>query len=91
MKLKVKYLYQQLASHVSVILIAFLILSLLFSHYVEQFVYDTKTEELSTYGQTILRDLDLNPRNSTNTLQAYEHVLNGRDIQYILLDRKSVV
>lgn len=89
--MKVKYLYQQLASHVSVILIAFLILSLLFTHYVEQFVYDNKTEELSTYGQTILRDLDRNPRNSTNTLQAYEHVLNGRDIQYILFDQESAI
>lgn len=89
--MKVKYLYQQLASHVSVILIAFLILSLLFSHYVVQFVYDNKTEELSTYGQTILRDLNRNPRNSTNTLQAYEHVLNGRDIQYILFDQKSTI
>ncbi len=89
--MKVKYFYQQLASHVSVILIAFLILSLLFSHYVERFVYDSKTEELSTYGQTILRDLDRNPRNSTNTLQAYEHVLNGRDIQYILFDQESAI
>ncbi|MFJ7935226.1 ATP-binding protein [Sporosarcina sp. NPDC096371] len=91
MKVKVKYLYQQLASHVSVIVIAFLILSLLFSHYVEQFVYDSKTEELATYGQTILRDLDRNPRNTTGTLQAYEHVLDGRDIQYILFDEQSAI
>ena len=53
--MKVKYLYQQLVSHFSVIVIAFLLLSLLFSHYVEQFVYDNKTEELATYGQSILR------------------------------------
>ena len=53
--MKIKYLYQQLTSHVSVIVIAFLIISLLFSHYVEKFVYNNKTEELATYGQTILR------------------------------------
>ena len=69
--MKVKYLYQQLASHVSVIVIAFLILSLLFSHYVEQFVYDNKTEELTTYGQTFYEIL-----NETSEIQTalYKHM-----------------
>jgi signal transduction histidine kinase len=89
--MKIRYLYQQLLSHFSVIVIAFLLLSLLFSHYVEQFVYNNKTEELATYGQTILRDIDRNPRNSTNTLQSYGHVLDGRDIQYILFDEQSAI
>ena len=62
--MKIKYLYQQLASHLSVIIVAFLILSLLFSHYVEKFVYDTKTEELVTYGSNILNDIERNQRNS---------------------------
>ena len=61
--MKIKYLYQQLLSHFSVIVIAFLLLSLLFSHYVEQFVYDSKTEELATYGETILRDIQADKRN----------------------------
>lgn len=89
--MRIKYIYQQLASHVSVIVIAFLILSLLFSHYVEQFVYTNKTDELTTYGQTILRDIDRNPRNSTSILQSYGHVLDGRDIQYSLFDEKSAI
>lgn len=89
--MKIKYLHQQLASHISVIVIAFLILSLLFSHYVEQFVYHNKTDELATYGQTILQDIDRNPRNSTSILQSYGHVLDGRDIQYSLFDDKSAI
>lgn len=87
--MKIKYLYQQLASHLSVIIIAFLILSLLFSHYVEKFVYDTKTEELASYGQNILRDIELDSRNPKNTLESYDHVLDGREIQYILFNEKS--
>jgi signal transduction histidine kinase len=89
--MKVKYLYQQLLSHFSVIVIAFLLLSLLFSHYVEQFVYDSKTEELATYGQTILHDIQQDQRNSNRILQSYGHVLNGRDIQYSLFDEKSTI
>ncbi|MCG7335311.1 HAMP domain-containing histidine kinase [Sporosarcina sp. ACRSM] len=89
--MKIKYLYQQLASHVSVIVIAFLILSLLFSHYVEQFVYTNKTDELAAYGQTILRDIERNPRNSSSILQSYGLVLDGRDIQYSLFDERSAI
>ena len=89
--MKIKYLYQQIASHVSVIVIAFLLLSLLFSHYVEQFVYDNKTEELTLYGHNILQDIERNQRNSGQTLREYGRVLDGRDIQYSLFDEKSVI
>ena len=89
--MKIKYLYQQIASHLSVIIIAFLILSLLFSHYVENFVYDSKTTELATYGENILDDIKRDGRNSRSILKSYEHVLDGRDIQYILFDEKTAI
>ncbi len=89
--MKIKYLYQQLTSHFSVIIISFLILSLLFSHYVEQFVYDNKTEELTTYGQSILQEITSDQRNSRSILQSYGHVLDGRDIQYSLFDEHSAI
>ena len=89
--MKIKYLYQQLASHLSVIIVAFLILSLLFSHYVEKFVYDAKTEELVTYGSNILNDIERNQRNSNAVLRQYENVLDGRDIQYSLFNEKSAI
>lgn len=89
--MKIKYLYQQIASHLSVIIIAFLILSLLFSHYVEKFVYDSKTDELAAYGQSILEDIEQDARNSRSILKSYEHVLDGRDIQYILFDEKTAI
>lgn len=89
--MKIKYLYQQIASHISVIIIAFLLLSLLFSHYVEKFVYDSKTDELVTYGQNILYDIERDGRNSRNILQSYGQVLDRRDIQYVLFDEKSAI
>ncbi|BAQ09229.1 sensor histidine kinase [Bacillus sp. OxB-1] len=89
--MKVKVLYQQLASHISVILIAFLLLSLLLSHYIERFVYDNKTEELTLYGKEILRDIERDRPNSNRILQSYGHVLNGRDIQYSLFDENSAI
>lgn len=75
----------------SVIVISFLLISLLISHYVEQFVYDNKTEELSSYGQSILQDFENNQQNSANILKNYGHVLQGRDIQYSLFDERSAI
>lgn len=89
--MKVKYLYQQLASHISVIVVAFLILSLLFSHYVEKFVYDTKTEELANYGESILADIEANRQRSNTILRQYENVLDNRDIQYSLFNEHSEI
>ena len=56
--MKFRYIYQQIVSHISIIIVAFLVLSLLFAHYVETLVYTNKTEELSDYGKNIIRDLE---------------------------------
>lgn len=89
--MKLKYLYQQLGSHVSVILIAFLILSLLFSQFVERFVYENKAEELISYGQNILQDLERSQLGSQKVLGEYGRVLAGRDIEYSLFDEHSAI
>lgn len=90
MKIRMKYLYQQLLSHVSVIVIAILILSLLFSHFIENLIYQDKTDELTAYGKNVLADLEQN-YDSESTLQEYGHVLAGRDIQYSLFDPSSAI
>ncbi|MBS4178979.1 sensor histidine kinase [Lederbergia citrea] len=91
--MKIKYLYQQLASHVSVIIIAFLILSLLFSQFVERFVYENKIDELTSYGNNILHDLERSRGGGPQqvVLQEYGRVLAGRDIQYSLFDEESTI
>ncbi len=73
------------------IIVAFLILSLVFSQYVEKFVYDSKTEELVTYGKNILSDMERNQFNSSSILKSYGHILDGRDIQYSLFNENSVI
>lgn len=89
--MKVKYLYQQLFSHLSVIIIAFVILSLLFSQFVEQFVYDNKIDELTTYGDNILNDMETTTRGSQKVLGEYSTVLAGRDILFSLFDEESKI
>ncbi|MEK3889214.1 sensor histidine kinase [Bacillus sp. FSL K6-3431] len=89
--MKIKYVYQQLASHIGVLLIAFLILSLLFTQFVEKLVYENKIEELTSYGNNILGDLESNQGRSQQVLQQYGNVLAGREIQYSLFDTNAAI
>src|SRR3954470_16420271 len=85
--MKVKYIYQQIISHISVIIVAFLVLSLLFAHYVETLVYTNKAQELSEYGENIIKDLERN-RDDGAILNNYSHVLAGRKIEYMIFDER---
>lgn len=84
--MKVKYIYQQFLSHISIIIVAFLILSLVFTQYVETLVYKNKTEELISYGENILRDLDRGSEGPNQVINQYARVLFGRDIQFSVFD-----
>lgn len=85
--MRIKYFYQLIASHLSILLIAFLILSLLFANYVEDFAYQEKAEELESYGQRILEELEA-PRPGSN-LQPYVSILRAQNINFIVFDQQS--
>lgn len=87
--MKIKYFYQQFVSHISVIIVAFLVLSLLFTQYIERAVYQNKVEELTTYGENILRDFERNPFGREQILNQYFDVLKNRQIQFAVFDQRS--
>ena len=76
-----------MGSHLSVLLISFLILSLLFVRFVEDFAYEDKAEELENYGQQILTDLE-SPRPAEN-LEQYVSILQAQNINFIVFDQQS--
>lgn len=85
--MRIKYFYQLIASHLSILLVAFLILSLLFANYVEDFAYQEKAEELESYGERILEVLEA-PRPGSN-LQSYVSILQAQNINFIVFDQQS--
>ena len=89
MVMKVKYFYQQFISHISIIIVAFLLLSLVFTHYVETLVYENKTEELISYGDNIRRDLQRGNERADQVINQYARVLFGRDIQFSVFDENA--
>jgi signal transduction histidine kinase len=84
--MKIKYLYQQVLSHISVLLVAFIVLSLLFTQYMETLVYKDKTDELISYGENILRDLERGNERPEQVINQYARVLFGREIQFSVFD-----
>lgn len=68
---------------------AFLILSLVFAHYVEGLVYQNKVDELKSYGENILEDIATSATPSIRVLNQYGTVLNGRNISFSIFDEKG--
>jgi signal transduction histidine kinase len=89
--MKIKYIYQQFLSHISIIIVAFLLLSLLFAHYIENLVYQNKVEELTSFGQNVLNDFQ-DPRiNPDGILVQYHNVLRGRNILLSVFDQYGTI
>ncbi|WML40071.1 HAMP domain-containing sensor histidine kinase [Neobacillus sp. OS1-2] len=88
--MKFKYIYQQFFSHISVIIVAFLLLSMLFTHYMENLIYENKAEELISFGKAILTDLKEAPVASDEILNQYSNVLAARNTSFSLFDQDGV-
>ncbi|MBO0962046.1 HAMP domain-containing histidine kinase [Neobacillus sp. MM2021_6] len=88
--MKFKYIYQQFFSHISVIVVAFLLLSMLFTHYMENLIYENKAEELISFGKAILTDLKEAPVASDEILNQYSNVLAARNTSFSLFDQDGV-
>lgn len=85
-QVKIKYFYQLLISHISILIMAFLLLSLLFTQFVQNYVFQNKTEELNAYGEQVLKELSVRPVGNERFLEEYSQLLRARNINYYLFD-----
>lgn len=88
-QIRIKYFSQQFISHISIIIVAFLVLSLLFSQYVGNLVYENKSDELISYGEAILSDIERNPIATDQIISQYSNVLRSRKISFSMFDQKA--
>ncbi|WP_244889038.1 sensor histidine kinase [Neobacillus drentensis] len=86
-RMKFRYIYQQFFSHISIIIVAFLVLSLLFAHYVENLVYENKANELISYGKSILSDIEQTPQATESIINRYSSVLVTRKMSFSMFDQ----
>ncbi|PLR77550.1 sensor histidine kinase [Bacillus sp. V3-13] len=89
--MKIKYFYQLLISHIGILILAFLILSLLFSQFVENYIFENKVEELNAYGEQVLSDVSSRLDGDERYLLHYSQMLNARNIRFFLFDSEGRV
>ncbi|SFA80430.1 MULTISPECIES: cell wall metabolism sensor histidine kinase WalK [unclassified Bacillus (in: firmicutes)] len=89
--MKFKYFHQLLLSHISVLLIAFFLLWLLFYSFLESFIYQNKVEELQSFGVQIITDLTDPTEVSPSFLKHYNDLLQARNIRFYLFDGSGKV
>ncbi|MBU8880062.1 HAMP domain-containing histidine kinase [Bacillus sp. FJAT-29790] len=89
--MKVKFFYQLLFSHISILILALLILSLSFSQFVENYIFQNKVEELDSFGEQILTDLTIRLEGDERFLSEYSQLLDARHIKYILFNHDGKV
>ncbi|WAA09320.1 sensor histidine kinase [Fervidibacillus albus] len=89
--MKFKYLYQQMLSHIGIILLSFTMVTIVVSQYMESLVFQNKEEELIQYGDSLLSELNSSLFTDTRILSRYENVLQTRNISFYLLDEEGKV
>ncbi len=82
--MKINYLFQQIGTHIIILLSAFAIVSLVFTSYLDDLIYNEKTDELISYGENILTDLER--EGPVQVINRYAEVLFGRNIQFSVFD-----
>jgi signal transduction histidine kinase len=88
-QIRIKYFSQQFISHISIIIVAFLVLSLLFAHYVGNLVYEEKADELISYGKAIISDIERNPIATDQIITQYSNTLRSRKISFSMFDQEA--
>ena len=88
-QIRIKYFSQQFISHISIIIVAFLVLSILFAHYVGNLVYDEKADELISYGKAIISDIERNPIATDQIINQYSNTLRSRKISFSMFDQEA--
>ncbi|MBS4188732.1 HAMP domain-containing histidine kinase [Bacillus sp. FJAT-49705] len=89
--MKIKFFYQLLISHISILILAFIILTLSFSQFVESYIFQNKVEELEAYGDQILKELTVRMEGEDQFLAEYSQLLDTRHIKYLLFNNEGKV
>jgi len=89
--MRIKFFYQLLISQISILILAFMILSLSFSQFVENYIFQNKVEELEDYGEQILTDLTVRFEGTEEFLSEYSQILDTRHIQYLLFNYEGKI
>ncbi|HDX9578560.1 TPA: HAMP domain-containing histidine kinase [Bacillus pseudomycoides] len=89
---KIKYFYQLLFSYIFVFLVAFILLSVMFLRLAENLAYETKVEELTSYGTKIIDELEKKEMDvHVVKLKHFSSLLRARDTKFFIFNEKGEI
>ncbi|WP_167628891.1 two component system sensor histidine kinase PieS [Listeria valentina] len=91
--MKFKYVYQLFATQFIILLATCLLIGLLISNFLKDYLYESQVELLTKYGEKISSEIrfpgDEDMR--TTSLEAYQHVLDVDNIRYTILNNHEQI
>ncbi|MGG2067080.1 sensor histidine kinase [Bacillus sp. S14(2024)] len=89
---RIKYFYKLLFSYIFILLVAFILLSVLFLSLAENLAYETKVEELTSYGTKIIDELEKKDMNiHIVKLKHFSSLLHARDTKFFIFNEKGEI
>lgn len=83
--MKFKYAYQLFFTQFIILLIACIMIGVLVSHSLKDYFYQSQVDDLTSYGQTISRDIRYSPQDATmQVLNTYQRILDVKKIHYTI-------
>ncbi|ECB9824356.1 HAMP domain-containing histidine kinase [Listeria monocytogenes] len=84
-QMKFKYAYQLFFTQFIILLIACIMIGVLVSHSLKDYFYQSQVDDLTSYGQTISRDIRYSPQDATmQVLNTYQRILDVKKIHYTI-------
>ncbi|HAC2068694.1 TPA_asm: HAMP domain-containing protein [Listeria monocytogenes] len=84
-RMKFKYAYQLFFTQFIILLIACIMIGVLVSHSLKDYFYQSQVDDLTSYGQTISRDIRYSPQDATmQVLNTYQRILDVKKIHYTI-------
>lgn len=81
--MKFKYAYQLFFTQFIILLIACIMIGVLVSHSLKDYFYQSQVDDLTSYGQTISRDIRYSPQDATmQVLNTYQRILDVKNSLY---------
>ncbi|WP_440604552.1 sensor histidine kinase [Bacillus sp. GB_SG_008] len=89
---RVKYFYKLLFSYIFILLVAFILLSAMFLSLAENLAYETKVDELTSYGTKIIDELEKKEMNvHVVKLKHFSSLLHARDTKFFIFNEKGEI
>ncbi|MBC1573176.1 HAMP domain-containing histidine kinase [Listeria booriae] len=92
-RMKFKYFYQLFLTQFIILFIACLMIGLLISHFMKDYLYQSEVADLTAYGEEIAKDVQgmSSEEVASPILRTYQQILSVKNIHYVIFDDTAAI